>query len=58
MFGSCCIQLILSGSATTTEPADPYRRSSKEVEKKLKAQRNRGIDHHEGSARDSGAGGM
>ena len=38
-----CIQLLLSGSAITTELADPYRRSSKEVAKKLKAQREGGI---------------
>jgi len=38
-----CIQLLLSGSAITTGLADPYRRSSKEVAKQLKAQRERGI---------------
>ena len=38
-----CIQLLLSGSAITTELADPYRRSSKEVAQKLRAQRQRGI---------------
>jgi uncharacterized protein (UPF0147 family) len=37
-----CIQLLLSGSAITTELADPYRKSAKEVAKKLKAQRKRG----------------